>query len=284
MTPLFHFKTIHARFSRAADLYGDLAAVQTRVARELMELMTGFQAPDRILDAGCGNGILTRLLAQRFPSARITAFDASERMIHAAQAQSSPYPALAVEFRVADFNRLSLDEQFPVIVSSSALHWAYPLDAALERLFLHLEPGGRFALALMLRGTLRELHEARLEAAPSKPPLAQLPDEAEVGRALASAGFVFTRAAVITYQDRHESADHFLRHIHRQGLTGGRVSRARAPLTRSELNRLMEIYDRYHKGADGKVLSSYRVGFYLAERPCESDRSTTIPDMLREDK
>ncbi|HUO05914.1 MAG TPA: class I SAM-dependent methyltransferase [Candidatus Binataceae bacterium] len=73
-----------------------------------------------ILDAGCGEGYQTRILARR--GARMTGIDISDRMIESAQAEERREP-LGIEYRRTSFTNLSMfrDGSFDAVVSFMAL-------------------------------------------------------------------------------------------------------------------------------------------------------------------
>jgi len=73
-----------------------------------------------VLDAGCGEGHNTRLLARS--GARMTGVDISQRMIELARREEQREP-LGIRYEVASFSDLSVldDVSFDVVVSSMAL-------------------------------------------------------------------------------------------------------------------------------------------------------------------
>lgn len=94
-----------------------------------------------VLDAGCGEGCNTRLLAKA--GARVTAFDLSPRMIKLARAQEEREP-LAIRYEVASFSDLALfgDASFDAAVSTMALMDGPDIEGALRELYRVLRPGG----------------------------------------------------------------------------------------------------------------------------------------------
>ena len=60
------------------------ADLQLSVIRKIAELW--FPSPARLLDLGCGDGILGRLLLEAFPGAKAVFADFSEPMLDAARA------------------------------------------------------------------------------------------------------------------------------------------------------------------------------------------------------
>ncbi len=78
--------TFHAlRFGRAAAHYEAQAGVQARMADALLSLWGGRAAPARVLEFGCGTGLLTRRLRARFPDALHVATDAASGMLEHAR-------------------------------------------------------------------------------------------------------------------------------------------------------------------------------------------------------
>lgn len=96
---------------------------------------------DRVLDAGCGEGTNSRLLARR--GARVTGVDISTRMIALAREHEAAEP-LGIRYERASFSDLSLfaDGSFDQAVSFMALMDGPDYPGAIRELFRVLRPGG----------------------------------------------------------------------------------------------------------------------------------------------
>jgi len=254
-----HAQSVRRRFDAAADCYESRSSVQARVADRLMDLWPDAGSIHRILEAGCGTGLLTRRLAARFPGASIEALDQAPRMIEAARRRC---PGLT--WHATDLLEFHSDLRYDLIASNCSLHWVEPLGNGFRILRKLLAPDGRLVFSIMLDGTLGELRAARLIAAPAKPPLGRLPSLPEVRAALESGGWRVERFHEEQLEERHASARDFLRHIHEMGLTGGAVSRAPAPLARNELARVIQEYDRRHQDGAPGVKATYAVAYVSA--------------------
>jgi malonyl-CoA O-methyltransferase len=256
-----HQRSVCGRFDAAAATYEAGATIQERVAERLLNLLPPPESVRRILEVGCGTGLLTRRLAVRYPDAVLDALDHSIRMIDVARR----WPG-RVAWHVGDIMRFETDARFDLAASNCALHWIQPLGAVFATLSTLLAPDGRLVFSIMLDGTLGELHESRLRAVPSKPPLGRLPTLVEVRHAVAAAGCRIEHCREEVIHEEYPSAAALLRHIHDLGLTGGTFSRAVTPLNRLELERLTSDYDRHHRTGTGSVIASYIVGYLDGRR------------------
>lgn len=255
-------RSVAARFGTAAGSYDEQSVVQRAVAERLVAMAEGRAAVERILDVGCGTGVLTGLLARRFPTAEIHAVDVAEAMIDRAREQFRGN--VRIHWHVADAREIETDLKFPLIFSSSALHWMAPLADTFSRLAALLEPDGHVMAALMLDRTLRELHATRGRVAPHKPRQVSLPDADSVLQAARAASLVVVQSEEEELRVRYESAADFLRSLHALGVTA-QAGPGRALLNRAELDQLIANYDRDHAGPSGGVSATYQV-LYLEAR------------------
>lgn len=111
---------------------------------------------EAVLDAGCGSGRLTKLLADRLPRGRLLAVDASPSMVEMAR------ETLAGRATVwqADLTELTVDEPVDVVFSNAVFHWIPDHDALFARLALALRPGGRLVAQCGGTGNVATLTEA----------------------------------------------------------------------------------------------------------------------------
>lgn len=263
MTIKDEHRTIAARFSAAALTYHASAEIQRSVAKRVGAMLAGYETVDRILEIGCGTGLLTAQLCRLFPRARIDALDLAGGMVTLCRARLTS--AAGLHCHVADLNTFRAEALYPLIVSSSALHWMYPMTGVMETLADMLAGQGRLVFALMVRGTLAELQAARQRIVPHKPPARQLPMTRTVRAALARAGLCIETEQKETRRQLYASAADLLRQLHDQGLTGGPFARSGQLLNRTDLSRLALDYDRRYRAGDG-VYASYEVAYFQARK------------------
>lgn len=253
---------ISKRFSAAAATYDRHARPQLALAQSVVSMLPEMY-PEQILDLGAGTGQLTRLLTDRFPDVLIDAVDLADKMVAHSREKFRRFPQ--INWIVGDAQTWRGEDPYPLIVSSAALHWVTDLKAACENIFANLEPGGVFALGMMLKGTLKELHELRNEVAPEKTPLTTLPTYEETQACLQAAGFRLERRMHSEEEILYDDASTFLKAIHEQGVTGGKVSAGNAPLTRDELSQLVADYQENY-ASDGGVYATYETATFLLSK------------------
>ena len=93
---------------------------------------------ERILDLGCGDGMLTAQLAALVPKGSVLGIDASRRMIETARTHQKPN----LSFIVRDINDLDDIEAYDVVFSNATLHWIHDHHALIARVCKALAPEG----------------------------------------------------------------------------------------------------------------------------------------------
>src|ERR1700730_9544427 len=88
-----------------------------------------------VLDAGCGSGRVTALLADRLPRGRVYAVDAAPSMAeHAARTLALRYPERATVL-CKDLVELELPEPVDAVFSNATFHWIPDHERLFARLY-----------------------------------------------------------------------------------------------------------------------------------------------------
>ena len=130
---------------------------------ERLELKAG----ERVLELGCGTGLLWQENARRLPEGlRLTLTDRSEGMLEKARENLSPFRELfeakgiRVEYRICDADSLVLErESHDCIVANHMLYHVKRREACIREIARGLKPGGRFLCSTIGDSHMRELHE-----------------------------------------------------------------------------------------------------------------------------
>jgi malonyl-CoA O-methyltransferase len=136
---------IAASFGARAEDYESHAGLQDRVARRLASLLPDLEAP-RVLELGCGTGLLSRHLVARYPDGDFVLTDVSPAMIAECRNSLSGTEA-RVAYEIMDAGQASAHGGLDLIVTSMTLHWLTDPVATLGRLRGLLAPGGRLLFA-----------------------------------------------------------------------------------------------------------------------------------------
>ena len=140
-------------FSRHARLYDRYANVQRAAADALVAALPAGERTN-IFEIGCGTGYFTRLLREKFRTARLTACDFSESMIEIARQKPANED---VAFLVADAETMVLDDRYDLIASNAALQWFEDLGGMLKKCRAALAEDGLLAFSIFGPETFREL-------------------------------------------------------------------------------------------------------------------------------
>jgi ubiquinone/menaquinone biosynthesis C-methylase UbiE len=182
---------LRTAFDRWSEFY-DNRAVQATIYRpvhsQVLRALRGDGAR-RILDVGCGTGILAKRIQREMGSeAEVIGCDWSAGMLERAAARNR-----RVGWLQADAAGLPFGEGvFDAVVSTEAFHWFPDQKAALREFKRVLRPGGAVHIALVNPNTRLG---ARVLAAGSRTlgGVADWPTRAEMGRRVETAGFKVRR-------------------------------------------------------------------------------------------
>jgi trans-aconitate 2-methyltransferase len=121
-----------------AATYDRVSDIQYTWALEQLERLE-LRGDEVVLDAGCGSGRVTALLADRVPQGRVYGVDVAPSM--AAHAQEALGDRATIYSQ--DLVELALPEPVDAIFSNATFHWIPDHDALFAALFRTLKPGGR---------------------------------------------------------------------------------------------------------------------------------------------
>jgi trans-aconitate 2-methyltransferase len=124
-----------------ARTYDQVADPMTRWGSVVLDRLP-LRGDERVLDAGCGSGRVTEMLAERLPRGNVVALDGSASMVEAARERLARFGD-RVEYVVADLGRPLPIAPVDAILSTATFHWVPDHDALFVHLADVLRPGGR---------------------------------------------------------------------------------------------------------------------------------------------
>jgi trans-aconitate methyltransferase len=110
---------------------------------------------ERILDLGCGDGMLTKKLVDF--GCQVVAVDSSAPQVEAAR-------SLGLDAHVFSGEALPYQEEFDAVFSNAVLHWIKNADAMILGVYRSLRPGGRFVAECGGYGCVHKIRIALVQA------------------------------------------------------------------------------------------------------------------------
>ncbi len=134
-------------YARNARFVSDLGS-------PVVELLAPRQG-ERILDLGCGDGVLTRKLADL--GCDVIGVDSSAAQVDAAR-------KLGVKAYVVSAEALAFEEEFDAVFSNAVLHWIKRADSMISAVYRSLKHGGRFVAECGGHGCIHKIRTALVDA------------------------------------------------------------------------------------------------------------------------
>ena len=124
-----------------ARTYDRVAAPMTSWGTVVLERLP-LDGGERVLDAGCGSGRVTEMLAERLPHGSVIALDGSAAMVETTRERLARFGD-RVDYVVADLGQpLPVDGQVDAVLSTATFHWVPNHDALFRNLGTVTRPGG----------------------------------------------------------------------------------------------------------------------------------------------
>jgi len=131
--------------------YGKHSKAQYQWAQELIAGLH-LRGCEAVLDIGCGDGKVTKGIADRLPHGYVIGIDRSEDMIKFARKCYSKQAFRNLSFCKMDVRELDFESQFDVAFSNAALHWIVDHRSLLYRVKNALKPNGRILFQMGAKG------------------------------------------------------------------------------------------------------------------------------------
>jgi len=255
---------IRQSFDKAASRYDEVAVLQREVASRVLERLELIKlAPRRILDLGCGTGLNSKALDQRYKKAQVISLDLAPAMLQQARQHKGWFSKQ--RFICGDAERLPLaDDSVDMIFSSLTLQWCHDLDSTFRECFRVLRPGGLLMFATLGPDTLHELRNS-WQSVDGYNHVNAFIDMHDIGDALIRTRLADPVMDVETITMTYHEATQLMRDLKILGahnMTGGRE---RGFTGKQKIKAMAEAYESYRK--NGLLPASYEVVYGHAWAP-----------------
>jgi trans-aconitate 2-methyltransferase len=147
-----------------ATAYERLSAPLEAMGREVLQRLE-LEGDETVLDAGCGTGRVTAVLAERLPDGHVIAVDGSQAMVDEARRR---LPA-GIDVQQQDLLELEVEAPVDAIISTATFHWIGDHDRLFTRLKAALKPGGRLVAQCGGAGNVAAVKSAGFQLASREP-------------------------------------------------------------------------------------------------------------------
>lgn len=131
------------------------AALQRRYEAPLLERLGGRVDGGRVLEIGCGRGVGTEIILERFRAGEVHAFDLDPDMLRRAGSRFRRYPPGRVRLSVGDAAAIAAsDGSFDAVFDFGIVHHVPEWRRAVSEVARVLRPGGRFFFEEVTRHAL----------------------------------------------------------------------------------------------------------------------------------
>lgn len=143
-----------------AEIYQKNFSFVPHYGEGVIELID-FRKGMKLLDLGCGNGVLTKRLKDM--GAEVVGIDASKEMLEAARRN---YPD--IPFYEKDASHFAMEEKFDVVFSNAVFHWIDNQEGLLNSIAGVLRQGGQLVCEFGGYGNCGKIHGALARAFESR--------------------------------------------------------------------------------------------------------------------
>lgn len=153
----------------SSEAYSSAAGFVPKLTTKVISYLDA-QPNERILDIGCGDGILTAQIAQTVTKGQVFGLDASKSFIKTAQEK---YTSSNCTFQYQDCNELeacpeAVDGSWDKVFSNAAMHWILRRTDTRTAFFNNinrcLKPNGKFVFEMGGWGNVAEVQAATVSA------------------------------------------------------------------------------------------------------------------------
>lgn len=247
------------RFNNAAKTYDEVAILQQRVGKALLERLQGIRCqPQTILDLGCGTGYFAAFLKKLYPAAKIIGLDKSSGMLTQAQIKEKKYRLTDIHWGCGCVENLPFnDHSFELVYSNLMLHWSNDFNKSLNEIRRVLKPGGLLLFSMVGPDTLQELRHC-WRTIDNRPHVHLFVDMHDLGDNLLQTPFIDPVMDVEYFTLLYSEALDLLKELKKLGVQNIAKDRQRGLTSKGTLKKLLQAYECF-RNQTGKLPATWEI-------------------------
>ena len=247
-------RLVEQHFQRSVGSYNGSAKAQEHICRVLAQQIARCTLnPARILEIGCGTGLLTQKLMPLFPKAEWWINDLCPQSVNHTLNRAIPALKKANPLE-GDAEAIPFPSNIDLCVSASTLQWFENLPAFMQKVAQHLNPGGYFIFSTFGKANLSEIKAITGNGL-------AYPAQKEIEQWLQESGFAVVSSFEEEIRLQFSSPREILRHLKATGVNGGFSQ----PWSKGSLTRFEERYAELFANNGGFPLT-YTPIYFIAQR------------------
>ncbi len=141
---------VRERFKKNLKTYKDNSVIQNKMADKLISMISN--NPKSILELGCGTGVLTEKLINKY---HFTKYNASDIVFEC----ESYIRKISdkINFIPSDIEEFEFKEKYDLIISNATFQWIENLEPFIEKLKKQLTPNGELIFSTFGEDNLKEI-------------------------------------------------------------------------------------------------------------------------------
>ncbi|MHC4871395.1 MAG: methyltransferase domain-containing protein [Planctomycetota bacterium] len=257
----FNKQKVAENFSNASGEYDKWADAQKLIALRFDKILPELSIDKKILEFGCGTGLLTELLVNNYPNNTFTAIDIAAGMTDYC---SEKFNADYREFKTSDIESYTFNEKLDLIISSSTLQWCSDISRLFSSFRNSLNEKSIFTSAVLVSGTFSEFYNSYEAVTGNSNVDLFFRDSDYYLSKLKSNNFKITSSNIYCDVLKYSDAAEAMRSVKRIGAVLDRIS-DEMELTDKLLAEIIRYYNKTYKDTDGNVILSYNSLYFTGE-------------------
>lgn len=145
---------IKERFKKSLNTYEENSIVQHQMAENLVQMVAPIKKFNSILELGCGSGVLTKKIINKFEFDSYDAVDIVKDCEMYVKEISND-----INFIDCDIEEFSTNQKYNLIISNATVQWVEKLPQFLEKIYSMLEDNGMLIFSTFGENNFKEIKQ-----------------------------------------------------------------------------------------------------------------------------